>query len=158
MESSPMRNAERAALAALKNIPAKPSDFEVDFIYGAEPIPAHFPKGIPRHAKGVCCSSNTWGPASSSDDVFVVSTNRLHSHWILWHGYFDDNEYMRWIFQPVAACKRRGVSVRAAAFYMFVFLIARSRCFDNILFNVTGGLLTSDEVDLACRMAKASQN
>jgi hypothetical protein len=154
-----MHKRDQTAYQALRRIPPQPSDISIQLLPCDVRVPSVIPTNIPRSATTLfrCCS--TWGPGSDSVDTFRLSTNSLRSHWILWHGYFDDNEYMRWIYQPVAVCKYRGVQSRAAAFHMLVGLLRSRDCFQQILRGICfASLLEEREVRLARQIAKSHTN
>ena len=153
-----MHNPYKNASIALRQIPTRPSWISVQIISTTDAAPPVLPVRLPRKAKLVCQCSSTYGPAHSSEDAFLLSTNAIRSHWILWHGYFDDNESMRWIFQPVAICRYSRVPIKAAAFYLLVGLLQRRECFEQVLNCIRAGILNEPEIHLAIALTKSHMN
>jgi hypothetical protein len=153
-----VHNPHQAAYQALQAMPARPSGVSIEIVFLSRTADPRVPATIPRKARLVCGSSSSWGPAHSSDDVFRLSTNAQRSHWILWHGYFDDNEYMKWIHQPAAICRYSRLPPRTAAFHMLVELLRAHSCFAQILSCISAGILTESEIHLAREMARAQTN
>lgn len=153
-----MRKTHQGAYEALESIPTQPEGLSVDVGFRLNNTALLLPATLPRRARLVLRALSSWGPAHSSEDEFRLSTNAQRSHWILWHGYFDDNDCMKWIYQPVAICRHARVPPRAAAFYMLVKVLRSRLCFADILNCITGGILTENEVHLALAIAKAQTN
>jgi hypothetical protein len=100
-------------------LPAKPESFECAYA-GADWRPTiHCPTRLPRRARHVATVAWLWSPAHSREDVYHLSMNKHRTHWILWHGYF--NEFVRpfgWIHAPYAFGPKPGVLPAVAAFYL----------------------------------------
>lgn len=91
------------------------------WVFGPDkPDPAYLPDcpgKMPLSARLVAETSSSWSPWYSNEDKFFLSTNRSHSHWILWYAFFDDNDCV-WINRPFAACLKKGVPPKSAAAWL----------------------------------------
>ena len=99
----------------LFDITPKPAKF--DYFYTGENWPPEIdcPKHLPRTAIHIGTVEWSWSPANSRIDSYHLSSNRSHTHWILWVGNFDDNETFKWIHTPYAYGLKKGVSAKTAA-------------------------------------------
>lgn len=68
------------------------------------------PKRKPARATYLVQLEWAWSCLQGAVLSFHTSMNRSRSHWILWSGYFDDNETpWRWEYQPVLVAKKIAV-------------------------------------------------
>jgi hypothetical protein len=158
------RNAARKERTALLHLPRKPADLDcvytptgwvnVEDRYVFTPPPIDCPKKLPQRAAHVGTVEWAWSPAHSRQDRLHLSTNRIRSHWILWTGYFDDNETMRWEHFPYAFCVKKGVPAKTAA----VYLLLKGWKGDPDIpdepphYFTSEGLLSSDELNMVAEV------
>ena len=131
------------------------ADWKVTVVGHAGKRPEEFPSRRPPSARFVCSSVASWSPANSSIDRYHLSRSKSGAYWILWHGYFDDNEEMKWITAAVAYCPDPGVQPKTAAFFLMLgFLGAYETVFDNFM-EMSEGLVTREEVRAMELLVKA---
>jgi len=154
------RNAARKERIARLELPPKPAD--LDCIYAPPgwvteedrhvftPPPIDCPEKLPQRAVHVGTVEWAWSPAHSRQDKLHLSTNKSRSHWILWTGYFDDDETMRWEHFPYAFCVKKGVPAKTAV----VYLLLEGWKGDSYIpdepphYFTSAGLLSADELNL----------
>jgi hypothetical protein len=113
------------------------------------------PKRLPRSARHVATIEWAWSPAHSRQDRLHLSTNRSRTHWILWNGYLDDNEWpTRWRHSPYAFCNKEGLDAKTAALYLLVAgwrgeLAAYGSPDEPFHYVTREGLLSAAELNLA---------
>lgn len=81
----------------------------------AEPLPkSQFPTERPRTATRICSATWSWGPVSSRQDEYYLSSTKHRTHWLLWLSNYDEDG-RRWNTYLVAYGVKAGVSAEEAA-------------------------------------------
>lgn len=100
----------------LFDMPPAPNPARFDCVYtdGEWPTEIDCPKQQPRTAIFIGYLEWSWSPANSRIESYYLSTNRRHTHWILW-GSIYDAEHDDYKQGPQAYCPKKGVTAKTAA-------------------------------------------
>lgn len=139
-------------------LPPKPESFECRYAGMNWTRTIDCPADIPRTAKHVATVEWAWSPAHSRTDRYRLSTNRSRSHWILWTGYYDEDEFQKWIYWPYAYGPKRGAPAKTAAMYLLLTgWQGEQREFespsDPFHYLTRSGLLSGDELAMLSEIA-----